>query len=229
MSSDGRQSAPCRTGQPARHSGPDLFGSLRSAIRRLAVLLVPVLVAACQVAPLYGRGGTVPGTVYVEPVETRVAQRVRNGLIEELGAPRRADLLRLSLDVTSSIDLTLTDLGSDRATAGVAVVTARYTLLDPDGLLIDDGREVTRAAFDAPLQEFARQRAIRDAENRAAREAATRIRLAIAPDLRGFAPDETGAVGSIASTDTGTRNNPAVGGGASLHGREPLSDTAMPR
>ena len=119
----------------------------------------------------------------IDPVETRVAQRVRNGLIEELGVPRTPSALRLTLDISSSVDLSLTDLGSDRATAGAAVVEARYQLSGTDGLLIAEGRERTRASFDAPRQEFARQRAIRDAENRAAREAATQIRLAIAPAI----------------------------------------------
>lgn len=136
------------------------------------------------------------GSVLVEPVDERVAQRVRNALIEDLGAPRRSDPLVLSLDVATTIDLSLTDVGVNRTTAGTAIVTTRYRLSDVNGTLLREGRERAAADFDAPQQELARQRAIRDAENRAAREAANQIRLAIAPVVAGVnAPVEadTGA------------------------------------
>ena len=194
--------------------------SLARAMLGLSLAL-GVVASGCKVAPLYGRGAPVSGAVLVDPVETRVAQRVRNGLIEELGVPRTGNALRLSLDVTSSVDLSLTDLGSDRATAGAAVVEARYQLSGTDGLLIAEGRERARASFDAPRQEFARQRAIRDAENRAAREAATQIRLAISPAIASAGPPSppeeqdvgsaaTGSVGADGGSLADERRVPAV-------------------
>ena len=152
---------------------------------RVVLVASALVLAACQASPLRGSAGVPLGVVAVEPVETRVAQRVRNGLIEELGVPEGGETYRLLIDVTNRVDLLLTDIAEDRTTAGAAVVTARYVLSRPDGRPVAEGREQTRASFDAPLQEFARQRAIRDAENRAAREAASRIRLAIAPALAG--------------------------------------------
>ena len=157
--------------------------------RRAVALGLPLALlgtlAGCSVSPLRGRGRDITGSVAVDPVQTRVAQRVRNGLIEDLGAPREAAANRLSLAVTNRVELFLTDIQNDRETGGTAIVEARYRLLDASGRALAEGSETGRASFDAPLQEFARQRAIRDAENRAAREVAARVRLAIAPVLAG--------------------------------------------
>ena len=177
----------------------DRFTGLASRSHRIALAItLPLGLSACGFAPLYGGtgAGLERGSVLVEPVDERVAQRVRNALIEDLGAPRRSDPLVLSLDVATTIDLSLTDVGVNRTTAGTAIVTTRYRLSDVNGTLLREGRERAAADFDAPQQELARQRAIRDAENRAAREAANQIRLAIAPVVAGVnAPVEadTGA------------------------------------
>ena len=142
--------------------------------------------SACTVSPLYGtRPGAVPlGLVSVKEVRTRVAQRVRNALIETLGPPSVAEPFTLTLDVGSRVRFFLTDAETNRTSAGTVTVTAAFSLRAPDGT-VQQGRERARASFDAPLQEFARQRAVRDAEDRAAREAAQRVRLAIAPALAG--------------------------------------------
>ena len=152
-----------------------------------ALLAGAATLAGCTVSPVYGtREGAAPlGLVAVAPVETRVAQRVRNALIETLGRPTASEPYVLDLTVTNEVSLFLTDFETDRASAGTAIVTVTFTLEGPDGRQAATGRERARASFDAPLQEFARQRAIRDAENRAAREAAQRVRLAIAPVLSG--------------------------------------------
>ena len=153
---------------------------------RLIPLLAVLLLAGCTVAPLYGTGGGVGlGRVSVEEVDTRVAQRVREALIRDLGRPAPG-AVSLVLDVDNAVELFLTDFETDRASAGTAIVTVAYRLVGTDGSLIRTGRERARASFEAPLQEFARQRAIRDAEDRAAREAAARLRLALAPTLAGL-------------------------------------------
>ena len=51
------------------------------------------------------------------------------------------------------------------------------------GKRIAAGKRNVSASFDRPRQEFARLRAERDAENRAARELAELLRLAIAQDM----------------------------------------------
>lgn len=161
-------------------SASPLHRALRASLAGTLLAL-----AACTVSPVYGtREGSAPlGLVSVAPVETRVAQRVRNALIETLGRPTAAEPFTLDIAVTNAVNLFLTDFETDRASAGTATVTVSFTLKGPDGRQVATGRERARASFDAPLQEFARQRATRDAENRAAREAAQRVRLAIAPVL----------------------------------------------
>ena len=169
-------------------------------------ILAALLVAGCTVAPLYGTSGFVSagqGRVAVDPVTTRVAQQVREQLIRDLGRPDPG-AATLTLNVTNSVELFLTDFETDRASAGTATVTAAYRLVGADGATVVDGRERARASFDAPLQEFARQRAIRDAEDRAAREAAARIRLAIAPAIAGL-PSPGGAAPAI---DTAPERDP---------------------
>ena len=160
----------------------------RARLALAACLAASTLLAACTVSPVHGRfgggagAGAQLGLVAVAPVQTRVAQRVRNALIETLGRPTAPRPFGLTLDVDNRVQLFLTDFETDRASAGTVTVTVAYTLTAPDGTT-RTGRERARSSFDAPLQEFARQRAIRDAENRAAREVAQRVRLAILPVL----------------------------------------------
>ena len=157
---------------------------------RPAIALLAALLAGCTVAPLYGTGGAAPGgqtgRLAVEQVDTRVAQVTREALLRDFGRPQPG-AATLTLNVTSAISNFLTDFETNRAFAGTATVTARYKLVGADGATLREGVEKARASFDAPLQEFANQRAIRDAEDRAAREAAARIRLAVAPALAGLA------------------------------------------
>lgn len=154
-----------------------------SRFRALALLTASAL-AGCQVAPLYGTTGALPvGAVRVEPVTTRVSQEVRNTLIESLGRPAVADPLALSIDAVPTTATFLRDAQTNRATRGSVTVAVRYTLADGQ-TPIATGTERAIAEFDAPIQLFARQRAVRDAENRAARVAAERVRLAITPALR---------------------------------------------
>ena len=60
---------------------------------------------------------------------------------------------------------------------------ATYKLVDSTGKLVSNGDRQFSASYDVPRQEFAAFRAQRDAENRAARELAELLRLAIAQDL----------------------------------------------
>ena len=150
---------------------------------------------ACQLTPLYGTGpvGAEVGTVAVAPVTTRVAQQVRNELIETLGRPRVAEPLVLTLSVSTVDAEFLRSQALNRATRGSARVDVAYALRDGPHT-VAQGTERGIAQYDVPTQVFARQRAARDAENRAARLAAQRVRLAIAPTLAtGAAPLSAGA------------------------------------
>ena len=71
-----------------------------------------------------------------------------------------------------------------RPSAGAVLVSASYTLSDlQTGENVTSGSRSVTAAFDRPRQEFAVYRAKRDAEDRAARELAEFIRLALAQKL----------------------------------------------
>ena len=171
---------------------------------RLAMLsgfsAAAVLAAGCQVRPLYSNAPLSPGSqsgaqaelssIAVKPVSTRYAQQVRNHLIFALnGGAQRTDAPAYSLDLgvselveSAAVVQVATD--QDQPTAGTVTLTANYTLTDAKtGKTIASGKRSIASAFDRPSQEFATYRAQIDAENRAARELAELLRLALAQDL----------------------------------------------
>jgi LPS-assembly lipoprotein len=69
-------------------------------------------------------------------------------------------------------------------TASLLTMTAFYTLAESaNGRVIATGRRQVASAYDVPEQRFAALRSERDAENRAARELAEQLHMAIAQDL----------------------------------------------
>jgi LPS-assembly lipoprotein len=165
------------------------------------ILALPLL-SACQVRPLYsaptvaGDVGTDLSSIAVKPVDTRYAQQVRNHLIflfnggrGQPAAPRYSLQLQVARLKESGAVVQVGD--RNEPTAGTMTLIADYVLTDlqaatkdsADGLVVTNGRRQIAAAYDIPLQEFAAVRAERDAEDRAARELAELLRLAIAQDL----------------------------------------------
>ncbi|MFC6488586.1 LPS assembly lipoprotein LptE [Nitratireductor sp. GCM10026969] len=165
-----------------------------SALAGLIVMLFSA--AGCTVRPmlasqpgLAGEEKAALSAISVDPVSTRHAQEVRNHLIFLLnggtGQPENPRY-RLGLTVTTAaLDAAQIQQGSEsEPSAGIVTVTAQYRLIDSQtGNVVAGGQEQASASFDRPLQEFAVMRAERDAEDRAAREAAEFIRLAVAQDL----------------------------------------------
>lgn len=158
------------------------------------------LVSACQVRPLYSNqplstGSTVSAreelaSIAVKPVSSRYAQQVRNNLIFAFtgGAERTANpVYSLTLNVTESVISTASiqvAKDQDQPTAGTVIMTAAYTLTDAKtGKAVANGQRSISSSFDKPGQEFASYRAQIDAENRAARELAELLHLAVAQDL----------------------------------------------
>ncbi len=91
---------------------------------------------------------------------------------------------RLALNVTSQVKGVLYDQASDTAGAGRVLVQADFNLTRADtGETVKSGNRSAVALTDFPVQEFAKLRAIRDGENRAARELAEVIRADIAAAL----------------------------------------------
>jgi len=169
-------------------------------IRAAAVMAAALLLAVasgCTVRPLLATqpetgGSEIAGnlsSVSVNPVRTRFAQEVRNELIFLLqggsaqpAAPRYMLDLSVTRSVISAVDVQIAE--ENEPTAGTVTLTGTYRLTDAStGGVLAQGRRQVSSAFDRPLQEFAVLRAQRDAENRAARELAELIRLAVAQDM----------------------------------------------
>ncbi|MBL4726876.1 MAG: hypothetical protein JKY83_09450 [Rhizobiaceae bacterium] len=156
------------------------------AISMLTALFV---LSACQFQPLYGTNSTSNAqlnNIAVGEVDTRTAQQVRNHLLFLLNGGNapiepayRADL-RIS---TSNKTLANVQNVQDRTTGSIEV-SVSYDLINLTTLKsVAKGSRRAKAAYDRTRQSFANTRAERDAENRAAKEAAEAVRFALASDL----------------------------------------------
>lgn len=161
----------------------------------LAVLLAAAGVTGCTVRPLMappaGPGEATPAlsSVAIAPVGTRYAQEVRNHLIFLFnggsGTPENARYtLDLSVTRSTSAAARIQVRTENEPTAETLTMSARYRLSDSaSGAQVGSGTRSITASYDVPRQEYAARRAQRDAENRAARELAEQLRLAIGQDL----------------------------------------------
>lgn len=153
-------------------------------------LAATVFLASCQVRPLYSESSGVAGkleSVAFSEATTRVEQEVRNRLIflasRGAGEAVKADY-KVEFNAKSSVIGTLLIASSDTSRAGRATVSVDYTLKSTkDDHVIKAGNRSVTALVDFPAQEFAKQRAIRDAEDRASREAAELVGADIAAAL----------------------------------------------
>ncbi|MBD8556747.1 hypothetical protein IFT84_19740 [Rhizobium sp. CFBP 8762] len=161
----------------------NLSSTLRGLRCGLASLIVLGTLSACQVKPLYSESSPVSqnlGSIGISEANTRVGQEVRNQLIfltsggaGEPSSPR----YNLALQVSSTVIGALYDQAGDTPQAGRIVVYADFNLTEAStGKTLKSGRRSSVALVDFPTQEFAKVRAIRDGENRAARELAEMIR-----------------------------------------------------
>lgn len=158
--------------------------------KALASITILGLLAGCQVRPLYSTPSGTEGklaSVSISEADDRVEQQVRNDLIflfaGGAGEPQTA-LYHLEINVTVRNIGVLIDVRTDTARAGRIVVSADYNLSKTDtGETVASGKRSSVALLDFPYQEFAKLRAVRDAENRAARELAELIRADVASAL----------------------------------------------
>jgi len=172
----------------------------RNMLRAAAVLLAVAAAAGCTVRPLYSNGPASMGaaasdqarlaSVAVSPATTRPGQEVRNHLVflfgQGAGEPASpAYTMRLSVTATA-IGAAVYQVGSvaQEPTSSLVNVTANYTVVDnATGNTLFSGSRMASAPFDYPRQQYAALRAQRDAENRAAREAAQLVYLAVGQSL----------------------------------------------
>ena len=148
-------------------------------LRRSVLIGAALLMAGCQARPLYQdtngeTRGALAAIAYSEAT-SRTGLETRNRLIflTSGGDETKTPEYRVDLTVSGGVEGILLDETSDTANAGRAVVTGTYTLKRiSDDTVLKTGRRSGVALFDYPRQEFAKLRAVRDAETRAARELA---------------------------------------------------------
>lgn len=153
----------------------------------VAALAAAVALAACTVQPLYGPTPTGEAVttalerIAIDPVDTRVAQEVRNRLVFDLGAGKQsAPAYRMKLTVTAA-ESPLGVTPVEAAPTYSITVSATYEIrsLATDEIILR-GTSRGIASFDRINQVYANTRARIDAENRAAGLAATDIRIRLA-------------------------------------------------
>ena len=164
----------------------------RQSLRVLSGIAALIVLSGCTVQPLNGnRSAAYRGDAlyYVEPVNTRVGQQVRNALIFGLNGGRNPAEApyRIKLLVTSSARDVAVETSRQAPTSARVRVDTAWTLTRRDGPeqpaampeIVASGERTAVAAYDRTVQRFANKRALQDAENRAAAEAAERVRLAV--------------------------------------------------
>ena len=165
----------------------------------LAALAVSLAVSAgCTVTPLYSNASAQAAdtgmaaelsSIAIKPVNTRYAQEVRNHLIFLLNGgagqpPAARYTLALGITALNESAAVVQIARENEPSAGTVTVISTYALTDnATGEAVASGKRQISASYDKPRQEFAALRAQRDAEDRAARELAELLRLALAQDL----------------------------------------------
>ncbi|MEO3387287.1 LPS assembly lipoprotein LptE [Mesorhizobium sp. CAU 1741] len=169
-------------------------------VAAMAVMLASV--AGCTVTPLYGTstasispqdGGVAAQLASVEVTEAtdRVGQELRNHLIFLLGGgggqpanPAYRLQLATVAHVSRGPSISVSDVTLEPS-SGFLALRSDYSLVEADtGRVVSAGTRAVQAPFDNPGQNYASQRAVRDAENRAARELAEVLRLVVAQELQ---------------------------------------------
>jgi LPS-assembly lipoprotein len=143
--------------------------------------------SACSVQPLYGAGpaGTAVNAalsgIVVSPVNTRVAQDLRNRLLSDLsGATGGPPRYQLDLLVSSSeLALGVTPVETSPAYSVTVTATYRVTSL-ATGQIVYRATSRQSASYDRGNQAFANERAKLEAETRAAVLVADDIHLSLA-------------------------------------------------
>lgn len=122
--------------------------------------------------------------VEVLEIQGRVGQEIRNDLIFELtggqGNPVGAPY-KLAMTITSGSQTPLVDVTSGRATSETVVLDVTYRVLDVanDRVVLTE-KALARISLDRSQQRYAAIRAVRDAQNRAAKLVAQQIRSRLA-------------------------------------------------
>lgn len=147
------------------------------------------VLSSCQVRPLYAsvEASSALASIDISPASNRVEQQVRNDLIFMLnggaGEPANHEY-ELTMKVSSSRQDFFTEKSTSSAPLPSHVVLTATYALTKSGKVITKATRTAIALFDYPSQQFARIRAQRDAENRAAKEVAEQLRTDLAIALQ---------------------------------------------
>jgi LPS-assembly lipoprotein len=179
-------------------SSPDRRLVLASSLRLAAGLAAATLVAGCF-QPLYGErtldgGPSIKSALQQVEVaeipasngtpEARIAMELRNHLLFDLaGAAPLPPTHRLSIRISSTRVSIIVDTRTARPDVEDYGLIATYNLIDlKTGRAVVTDQTFTRVSYDIPGQEqrFARQRALREAETRAAEVIANNIKMRLA-------------------------------------------------
>ncbi len=170
---------------------------------RTTVVLAGIFLAGCTVEPLNATRASgvsnvdsstrqVLAQTQVDPVTTRVAQQVRNQLLFSMngGQLQPGGRYRVKLAIEEENLSQFVETGSRTTTAAQVILRGRYALIDTQSpnsgeQTIDQGLRQSVSSYDRTSQSFANKRARRDAENRAAKQLARQIELAIAQKIAG--------------------------------------------
>ena len=161
----------------------------------IIAMLAGLMLTACQYRPLHGDNGISATSglsgVSVSQIDSRVGQQVRNHLLFLLnggndGAEKTHEARLRVTWFNKQLAQVRQNNGQviEDSSAGIITVIANYDLIDKaTGKSIAKGSRQAEAKYDRTGQVFANTRAERDAENRAAKESAEALRLAIASAL----------------------------------------------
>ena len=166
--------------------------TISKAWNGLAVLVLAGALGGCF-QPMYGQS-TLFGAgaklrdemrqVEILEIQGRLGQEIRNDLIFELtggqGNPVGAPY-KLAITITSGSQTPLVDVASGRATSETVTLDVTYRVLDVsnDKVVLAE-KALARISIDRSQQRYAGLRAVRDAQNRAAKLVAEQIRSRLA-------------------------------------------------
>lgn len=167
--------------------------------RALGSLLLAALTTGCF-QPLYGERSPTGGTVLRDQLsavdilqidapkgtdEARLAVEIRNALLFDFtgGGAQASPTHRLKITIASTRSSVIVDINTSRPDIENYGINATYSLAEiATGKVVVTGQTFSRVSYDIPGQQqrFARQRGLRDAENRAAKVIAENIRSRLA-------------------------------------------------
>ena len=156
-----------------------LFSRLKIGI--FAAVAAILTLAACTVTPLEstGRSGSkvAKGISFLEP-SSRIDQKVRNAVIDLVGKSDPEPRFAFLLNVKKQSAGTAIAAGSGEALVGKVTLIATFELTDIDqGSTVASGQRTATVTYDRSVsQEYANDRAEGDAETRAARALALKLR-----------------------------------------------------